>query len=309
MNAHVLVLGEALIDVVSRKGESTEHPGGSPLNVAVGLAALDHGVDLATWFATDDRGDRLRELIERSGVRLVPGSDSAAVTPVALAEVDDLGQALYTFELDWRLPELPALDGYRHLHTGSFAATLAPGGDAVLAAVERSADGSTFSYDPNIRPALMGSPDVVLERIERLVATADVVKVSDEDLAWLYPGSELVEVVRHWGTQGPELIVVTRGPQPVLALLSSDDEVREVPRPAVDVADTVGAGDSFMAGLISGLLDAGLLGSAEAADRLRAADWTMVQPALERGVATSGITVSCTGAYAPSREELSRGQR
>ena len=110
-------------------------------------------------------------------VGLVEGSDDAVVTPIALANVDDEGRASYTFELEWRLPELTdeALAKYGHLHTGSFAATLAPGADGVLQAVTSAADHATFSYDPNIRPALMGAPDLVRGRVEQLVAAAAVV--------------------------------------------------------------------------------------------------------------------------------------
>ncbi|CAI9401466.1 MULTISPECIES: carbohydrate kinase family protein [Aestuariimicrobium] len=307
MQKRVLVLGEALIDVVVRPGvEPVEHPGGSPLNVAVGLARLDHGVDLATWFGRDDRGDRLHELIESSGVGLVKGSDDAVATPIALANVDDEGRASYVFELEWRLPELDAeqLAAYGHLHTGSFAATLAPGADEVARAVAVARDHATFSYDPNIRPALMGAPGLVRDRVEQLVAAADVVKVSDEDLAWLYPDTIEDNVIRDWAGSGPALVVVTRGPEPVKAMLARDGELRLVERPPVEVADTVGAGDSFMAGLVSALLDAGHLGSREAAAALRAASWDQLSSAVEQGIATSGITVGQAGAYAPTRLEL-----
>jgi fructokinase len=307
MQKRVLVLGEALIDVVVRPGvEPIEHPGGSPLNVAVGLARLDHGVDLATWFGRDHRGDRLHELIESSGVGLVTGSDAAVATPIALANLDDEGRASYVFELEWRLPDLAGgeLAAYGHLHTGSFAATLAPGADAVAQAVADAHDHATFSYDPNIRPALMGAPDLVRDRVERLVAAADVVKVSDEDLAWLYPDALEDDVIRDWARSGPAVVVVTRGPEQVKALLARDAELRLVDRPRVAVVDTVGAGDSFMAGLVSALLDAGFLGSREAAGALRAASWEQVRPAIEQGIATSGITVGQAGAYAPTRLEL-----
>lgn len=307
MNARVLVLGEALVDVVSMQGaEPVEHPGGSPLNVAVGLARLDHDADLATWIGRDDRGRRLREVAESAGVGLVEGSDGAMATPVALAQVDAEGRASYTFELEWRLPELSseALAGYGHLHTGSFAATLAPGGDDVVAAIAEARAHATVSYDPNVRPALMGSPGAVRGRIEALVAASDVVKVSDEDIEWLYPDTIEQNVIADWAASGPGLVVVTRGPEPVGVMLAADGILREVDRPVVEVADTVGAGDSFMAGLLSALLDAGFLGSAEAKASLRVATWDEVLPAIERGVATSGVTVGQAGAYAPTRLEI-----
>ncbi|MGJ6980281.1 carbohydrate kinase family protein [Aestuariimicrobium soli] len=309
MNTRVLVLGEALVDVVQQAGAEapTEHPGGSPLNVAVGLACLDHPVDLATWIGRDDRGSRLRQVMDGAGVGLVEGSDAAVSTPIALAQVDADGRASYTFELEWRLPPLGVDDlaNYGHLHTGSFAATLAPGGDAVVDAVATVRGRATVSYDPNVRPALMGAPELVRARIEGLVAAADVVKVSDEDIEWLYPDTIEDNVIRAWAASGPALVVVTRGPEPVKAMLALDGELREVDRPAVDVVDTVGAGDSFMAGLLSALLDAGLLGSPEAAASLRVATWDEVAPAIDQGVRTSGVTVGQAGAYAPTRLELS----
>lgn len=307
MNARVLVLGEALVDVVSMQGaEPVEHPGGSPLNVALGLARLDHDASLATWFGRDERGLRLREVTESGGVTLVEGSDGAVATPIALADVDAEGRASYTFELEWRLPTLTseALAAYGHLHTGSFAATLAPGGNDVVAAIGEARGHATVSYDPNARPALMGSADAVRGRVTDLVAASDVVKVSDEDIAWLYPDTSEEEVIRAWAKSGPALVVVTRGPEPVRVMLATDGILREVARPVIEVADTVGAGDSFMAGLLSALLDAGFLGSAEAKASLRAAGWDEVLPAIERGVATSGVTVGQAGAYAPTRLEI-----
>lgn len=303
----VLVIGEALVDAVERSGSpAVEHVGGSPANVAFGLAALGHDVALATWVGADDRGRRIAERCRDMGTRLVDGSDGADHTSVARAVLDDEGAATYDFDITWEVPAISELDGYRHVHTGSIAAVLEPGGTQTVDAVERARATATVSYDPNARPSLMGSPDDIRPRIEALVALADVVKASDEDIAWLYPDRYVPDVLRHWRALGASLTVVTRGGEGALYALHHVGSVATAAATSTEVADTVGAGDSFMAGLISGLLDAGLLGGIEARDRLGAATLKHVQPAIERAIATGGITVARAGAYAPRRSELSR---
>lgn len=301
----VLCLGEALIDVVIRDDSSSEHVGGSPLNVACGLAALSHRTLLASWWGGDERGDTIEQFARDHGVGVVPGSDGAPQTPVAYARLDEQGRASYEFDLSWSVPQLPEPSALAHLHTGSFAATLEPGGTAVLAAARQMAANGTVSYDPNVRPALMISPDLVRDRIEEIISLADVVKASDEDIAWLY-GSDapIDEVIRGWLASGPGLVVVTRGPEGASAVLRGEPDSLDIASLKVEVADTVGAGDSFMAGLLSGLLDADLIGSPQAKMRLRQADWGQVCPALQRAAVTSGLTVSRAGAYAPNRAEV-----
>lgn len=300
----VLSLGEALIDAVSRAGETTEIVGGSLLNVAAGLAALGHRSHIASFWGHDERGERLERFCAERGIDVVAGTDGAAHTTVAHANVDEAGHATYTFDLDWDVPELPDLSGFAHLHTGSYAATLAPGADKVLAAAQRAATTATVSYDPNIRPAVMDSPAAVTGRIEALVACADIVKASDEDIAWLYPDAAVEDVMRQWLAAGVGMVVATCGPRGALVALAGARDMLSVRPLDVTVADTVGAGDSFMAGLISGLLDAGLAGGLEAKAKLRQASWDEVLPAIHRATATSGITVSKQGAFAPTRDDV-----
>ncbi|HRW19372.1 MAG TPA: PfkB family carbohydrate kinase [Dermatophilaceae bacterium] len=315
-----LVVGEALIDAVDTGSDViAEHVGGSPANVAFGLGALDHDVALLSWFGQDPRGERIAATCARHGVRIAPGSDGADHTSVAHATIDARGQATYHFDLTWQLPRLADLGRYGHVHTGSIAATLEPGGSQVLDLIRTVAQRATVSYDPNIRPTLMGSPDQVRERIEAIVALSDVVKASDEDLHWLYPGEFVPDVLRHWMGLGPSLTVVTRGAEGAVYAVRSAGaaQVTTVPARAGAVVDTVGAGDSFMAGLVSGLLDAGLLGDSgpsrigsdgpegpRARQRLAVADIDDVQPAVERAIRTSGATVARAGAYAPGRSEI-----
>ena len=179
-----------------------------------------------------------------------------------------------------------------------------PGADKVLAAVKRQAIRGTVSYDPNIRPALLGTPDEARPHIEAIVALADVVKASDEDLEWLYPGRPVEDVIREWSQSGPSLILCTRGPWGVYIKAAAERDMLVVDPLDVELVDTVGAGDSLMAGLISGLVDAGLLGSGEAKQRLREASWDQILPAIHRGIITSGITILHQGAYSPTREEV-----
>lgn len=302
-DTRVLCLGEALIDVVIRDDSSVEHVGGSLLNVAAGVASLSHPASICAWWGKDERGDRLAGWATDSGVEIVPGTDSADKTAVAYAHLDEAGRATYEFDLTWAVPEIADLDRYGHLHTGSIAATLEPGGSQVVETVRRLREHGTISYDPNIRPALMESPEAVVGRVEELVGLSHLVKASDEDLAWLYPDTPVEDVMRAWSQAGPSMVVVTRGPWGAYALLSHNRDMLHVDQLTVEVGDTVGAGDSFMAGLISGLIDAGFLGSAEAAERLGCAGWSQVQPSLHRAITTSALTVSRHGAYAPTRDE------
>ena len=299
----ILVMGEALIDVVTRGGKVDEYVGGSPANVAFGLGRLGHDVALATWIGDDRRGKRIARACRRADVKLVAGSDRAPRTSVANAEIDAEGHATYHFDLTWVLPTLPRIGEVDHVHTGSIAATLEPGGGQVVGALKASHGGATVSYDLNARPTLMGDPEVARTRVEEIVALSDVVKASDEDVAWFYPDRAVDDVTQDWLAMGPSLVVITRGDKGATYAVRGAEPVLAT---SADVAmvDTVGAGDSFMAGLLSGLLDAGLLGAQDARTRLGGATPDDVRLAVERAVATSGVTVSRAGAYAPTRKEL-----
>ena len=305
MRGRTLVVGESLIDVVkSPDGSTQEHVGGSPANVAVGLARLGHDVTLATQVGDDERGAKIANYCEREGISLSEGSVGERPTSVATSTLDATGAATYSFDLSWELPELASFEGVGHVHTGSIAATREPGASAVLAAVQRARPNATISYDPNARPTLMGGPHEVRAKMEALIGRSDVVKASDEDIAWLYDGTPISEVLRLWGQLGPAVTVVTRGVKGAIVGLSIAGELTSVDAPAVEVVDTVGAGDSFMAGLLSGLLDAGLLGGTEGRERLRSASLADVRPAVDRALACAAITVSRAGANPPHRAEL-----
>ena len=300
-----LVIGESLIDIVHRPDGSTrEHVGGSPANVAVGLARLGHDVTLATMIGDDERGTRIATRLEEEGIALTEGSIGERPTSVATSTLDETGAAAYTFDLTWELSENQPLEGLAHVHTGSIAATLEPGASAVLSTLQSARPSATISYDPNARPSLMGDPHEVRAKIEQLIGLSDVVKASDEDIAWLYDGAPLPDILRLWGLLGPALVVVTRAEKGAVIGLTITGELTSVDAPIVEVMDTVGAGDSFMAGLLSGLLEASLLGGIQARERLRSASLADVRPAVDRALACASITVSRAGAAPPYLADL-----
>lgn len=305
MKPRLLVVGEALVDiVVDQAGDTAEHVGGSPANVAVGLARLDHPVDFATWLGRDARGRRIVDQLEDHGVHLLPESLGGSPTSTALATLDASGAATYEFDLYWELPAFAIPPGTGHVHTGSIGTVLQPGAESVTAALVAVRDHGTVSYDPNIRPSIMGDLEAVRVRVEELVALSDVVKASEDDLALLYRDRSIDEVMDHWLGLGALLAVVTLGGDGTTYRVTGSSGSARAATMAQHVVDTVGAGDSFMAGLISGLVVAGLLGDPAARDRLREATLDDVRPAIDRGLATSGVTVGRAGAYAPTLGEL-----
>lgn len=305
MNPSTLVIGEALIDIVhSTDGSVHEYAGGSPFNTAIGLGRLGHPVTLSTAICDDEYGRVISAALATDGVELTPGSVSAPHTSTATATLNESGGASYEFDLIWDPPALfPHADG--HLHTGSIATALQPGASAVRDAVVAHRALGTVSFDPNPRPTIIGEAASVRSAIEELVGLSDVVKASDEDVEWLYgPDADLPEVVRLWAKLGPALVVATRGGDGALVHLSSTGEQVDVPGRAVDLVDTVGAGDSFMSGMLSQLLDDGLLGGTDARRRLREASREALMDAVARGIATSAVTVSRAGSQPPNRAEL-----
>ena len=242
----VLVVGEALVDAVTRPdGTVVEVAGGSPANVAVALARLGVDVQLLTALGDDPHGVLVRRHLESSGAKVVAAP--LPRTAVASATLDATGAATYVFDIAWDLGDLPVHTTPDWLHVGSIGTVLQPGARQVADLVAAHRGRCPISFDPNCRPLLTPVPD--LTAVEALVAQCDVVKLSDEDAGWLLPGVPLEEVVRRWRSLGPRLVVVTRGAEGALALA---DELFEVPVPdGAPVVDTVGAGDTFMAGLIA----------------------------------------------------------
>ncbi|MBT2586373.1 carbohydrate kinase [Arthrobacter sp. ISL-95] len=288
----VMVVGEALIDVVTSGNHRVEHPGGSPANVAYGLARLGVTTGLLTAMAPDAWGRRIEEHLSGAGVVLLPGSKRLARTASATATVAADGSAHYDFDISWDLaPQTPALFP-KILHTGSIATFLAPGAGAVRSLLEQAHRHCVITYDPNIRPALLGSHAEARAIFEDLVRFTDVVKLSDEDAQWLYPGNSVDETAARILGLGTSLTVITRGAEG--SYLSTPGFDVTVPAVKTKVADTIGAGDSFMSALIHGLLNRDTEGFAPA----------VLEQLGRAAAAAAAITVQRPGANPPSLEEL-----
>ena len=300
------VIGEALVDeVVSDTAPRRAHPGGSPLNVAVGVARLGRPVQFIGRYGPDSYGAMIAEHLRRNSVLTARPADGLP-TSVATATLDPAGGASYTFNLEWQLPELAEdlprlLEGTTLLHTGSIAAMLSPGARDVERAVEQAHPLATITYDPNCRPSIITDVSYAREQAEKFVALADVVKASDEDLRWLYPDVPVEESARRWLALGPALVVVTRGSQGPWAVAAAGEA--EVAAPTVRVTDTVGAGDSFMSALLVGLMDQELDGGARRSElaRISLAD---LRRLLEFAARAAAVTVTREGADPPTRADL-----
>jgi len=297
-----LVIGESLIDIVERD----EHVGGSPLNVAVGLARLGRDVDFLTHIGDDPRGRRIAEYVNAAGVHLVSGSQSAVRTAVAQLTVDENGSADYVFDLDWQLSATPMVAPPLFVHTGSIAAVQEPGCLAVAALIDTYHVSATITFDPNVRPPLIVDRDLARERIEHLVERSDIVKVSEEDLCWIDPERPPEQIAQTWRTLGPSVVAVTMADRGAVAVCAAG-EVRVPARP-VQVVDTVGAGDAFTVGLIDALWAQGLLGGQRRGELARI-DLDALTAALEAASNAAALTVARAGADLPDRDALQAATR
>jgi fructokinase len=298
MTDTALVVGEALIDVVMRDGRTVgEHVGGSPLNVAVGLARLGRPVEFLTWIGEDERGRRISAHLEAAGAHLADGSIAAARTATALATLDGSGSATYLFDIEWQLP-LSAPMAPLVMHTGSIATVLEPGCADVAALIDTYSAGATITFDPNVRPPLIDDPNAAIARIDSVIARADVVKASAEDLHWLDPGTSLEKQAARWLAMGPAIVAVTLGERGAFAVCA--DGIARIPAHPVEVVDTVGAGDAFMTGLIDALWSLGLLG-ARRRNALRNIDSGALRRVLDVAALSSALTVARPGADLPDR--------
>jgi fructokinase len=302
-DAQALVVGEALIDRVAGSAGSG-YPGGSAANVAVSLGRLGRRVRLLTQLGDDADAELIMSWLGESGVGLAEGTRRAGQTSTAIARLSPDVETSYAFDLSWRLDGSPAIpEDTVVVHTGSIAAMLEPGAQVVERLVRRARRSATITYDPNVRPSLMGEPDPVRRQVERMVGLADVVKVSDADLGWLVPGTDPVAVGQAWLRLGPSLVVITLGGEGAVAV-SRQGETR-VEAPTVPVVDTIGAGDSFMGALIDGLWSARLLAAGQRY-QLREIGPDRAAALLRQCTEAAAVTVSRAGADPPYRHELSR---
>lgn len=287
----VLVIGEALIDIVEGADGPREFVGGSPANVAFGVARQNIPVRLLTHIGRDARGAHIAAHLAAAGAGLLDTSWGGGATSTARARLQPDGSAQYEFDIDWRTAS-PALEDVSLIHTGSIALFLDPGAETVLQTLAAAPDGTLVTVDPNIRPALIPDPDQARERFARAARAAHIVKLSDEDAEWLAPGVAPEKLLADIASLGPRLVVMTRGGDGALAL--AEGEITPVAPVRVDVADTIGAGDAFMASLIVSALRAPELFT-EASVR---------EEILRRAALTAAITVSRAGANPPTAAEV-----
>ncbi|MGY2876129.1 fructokinase [Marmoricola sp. URHA0025 HA25] len=302
MERGVLVVGESLVDSVqTRDGHLSEYVGGSAANVAVALARLGRPTRLATSFAADRHGEMIAAHLAAAGVELA--CDVAAVdhTSTARATIGTAGAAEYTFDLEWRLNPVSPDEDPVVVHTCSLGAVLQPGAEDVLSLLGRLRERSAVTYDVNARPVITGTGPDLAARVDAVVAVADLVKASDEDLEALYPDCSYAHAAGALLDLGPAVVVVTRGAEGAL-WLDREGQVETESRP-VEVADTIGAGDTFMAGLVDALWEHRLLGAGHRAD-LGALPRDEVTAVLEHAAHAAAVTVSRPGADPPYRHEL-----
>ncbi|MFJ4026654.1 carbohydrate kinase [Paenarthrobacter sp. NPDC089989] len=291
----VVVVGEALMDIVVSPQGSVEHPGGSPANVAYGLARLGVPTGLLTSLGEDHYAAAIEQHLHGAGVRLLPGSKRPGKTATATATLAPDGSALYDFDIAWDLSRTAPTGLPKILHTGSIAAFLEPGATGVKELLHHSYERCVITFDPNIRPALLGSQTEAKSSFEDLIPFTDVVKLSDEDALWLYPGLSIEDVRQRILECGAGLVVVTRGSEG--SVLSTRGATVVIPSVRSAVADTIGAGDSYMSALIYGLLEHGGAG--------------LTPKALESlghmATKAAAITVRRAGANPPTLAELQAG--
>ena len=304
--------GESLMDVY----EEARRPGGvlldariggSPFNVAIGLARLGQRVGFLGTLSRGFLGVRLRDALRDEGVDLRYATDVDAPTTLGLVGLDAGGSASYAFYGQGcadRLLEagtLPALgDEVRALHFGSFSMVVEPVGSALRLLVERERASRLIAFDPNLRPNVV--PDLAVWRstVSWMAERAHLVKVSAEDLSLLHPGEDGEQAAMRWLAQGVALVVVTCGGDGARAFTrSASVAVRARP---VRVVDTVGAGDSFQAALLAWLAEHDLLSPAA----LRQLAAPALRAALEFAAMAAALTCTRRGADLPRRDELAR---
>ena len=305
----ITVVGESLVDVVARAGHSelTVHPGGSPANVAVALSRLGQRTALVTQIGSDDHGALILAHLERNGVDVILAGPASQPTSRALATLDAHGAATYEFDLSWDVRGLRLAEGSAAVHIGSLGVVLAPGGEQVLRLAESVCRGGDVvtSYDPNVRPSVTPDRRQVAATVERAAASAHIVKMSDEDLAFLFPGTTLAQLAtRLIGDGRPtQLLVATKGRDGAEAVTRRTRW--SAPAVPVVIVDTVGAGDTFTAALLAGLAESGLLSPAALATNV-AGDQDMLRQIVGRALAAAALTCTRPGADPPTAGELRR---
>lgn len=301
----ILACGEALIDMLPRestKGEAAfaPYPGGAVFNTAIGLGRLGIETQFLCGMSSDFLGDILRDGLDAAGVDHSPSPKLVAPCTVAFVKLVD-GQATYAFYDEnsamRTLTVAPAIDA-NALFFGGISLVGDGCGDTFEALMLREAPARVTMIDPNIRPSFIRDVVAYRARIDRMIEVADIIKLSDEDLHWFEGEGDLPDLARGLVAKGAKLVCITEGADGVTGY-SAEHEVF-VPSERADVVDTVGAGDTFNAGLLAGLDRAGNLTKAKIAG-LSAED---IRSALHLGVRAAAVTVSRAGANPPTAAEL-----
>ena len=305
----IVCCGEALIDFLPRKtadGAAAYQPfcGGSVYNTAIALGRLGVPVGLYTGLSTDFFGDMLREGLAASKVSLKHTKAWDKPSTLAFVKLTD-GHARYSFFDDnsagrmLTKRDLPKLERQvQALHFGSISLIPEPGGDTLEQLMKREAKVRVLSIDPNIRPGMIKDRRAHMARLTRMIAMADIVKVSDEDVAWMTGKDDAKAAARKWLKLGAKLVIVTRGAKVVEAFTGGYSVSRAAEK--AKVADTVGAGDTFTAGLLAALRAMKLLDKT----KLAAIGEADLGTALGFAARAAAVTCSRPGADPPWAQEL-----
>ena len=297
----IWVCGEVLIDLIpDGSGERVPHVGGGPANTAKALARLGHDVHFIDGISSDKYGQMSRQELLDDEVKLDLALNSDKPTCLAIVSLNESGGASYEFEIDgtatfdFSASWLPDPSKYKPsvLHIGTLVTVIQPGADVLYDWAMQVAEFAPIVFDPNVRSVVMNDRDKYLAAVERWVAISSVVKVSDDDMAWLYPGQQYADVAQRWINDGAALVVVTRGADGLVGFTA--DGAVEVPGVKVQVADTVGAGDTVGAIVVEAMIEKGILNLT--GDTLKAV--------LNRAAIAAGITCSRKGAQPPYKHEL-----
>jgi len=297
----IWVCGEVLIDLIpGSDGVRVAHVGGGPANTAKALARLGHDVQFIDGISSDQYGQMSRNELLNDEVKLdlALKSDKPTCTAEVTLAADGGGSyvfnidgtATFDFSLDW-LPD-PSRYKPQVLHIGTLVTVIEPGADVLYDWAIRVAEFAPIVYDPNIRPSVMGDRDRYQASVEKWAAISSVIKVSDDDVEWLYPGESIESVAQRWISDGAALVVITRGINGLLGV-SADGSVG-VPGVKIEVADTVGAGDTVGAIIVEAMIEKGILNLTD----------EVLKATLHRAAVAAGITCSRKGAQPPYKHEL-----
>lgn len=303
----ITVAGEALIDIiVDPAGNVTSVVGGAPLNTARTVARLGVPATFLGGVSQDAFGGRIMRLLEQDGVGYALGERVSAPTSLAIAQLDDHGSATYRFMLEHTsagavTPDLAlahVTDECKILHVGTLGLVLQPLADAMRAVVDASPAERIIMVDPNCRPSIMSTSSTFRDTLDAVLPRADIVKVSGDDLEFLFPGMELVDAATKVQRESGAVVLFTDGAKSVHVITEDEDVILEVPR--VKVVDTVGAGDSFSGGFLAQWARRGL-------DRESLADVDEILSAARFGISVAGITCQRPGADPPHIQEIEVG--